>query len=47
MSDLADRERLARDVIAFAETLSGRTTLRASGLRAADGVLLMSVVAER
>jgi LPPG:FO 2-phospho-L-lactate transferase len=47
MSDLADRERLARDVIAFAETLSGRTTLRASGLQAADGVLLMSVAAER
>jgi len=37
MTDLADRERLAREVVAFAGTLSGETTLSGTGLNVADG----------
>ena len=37
MTDVADRERLARETLAFAGTLAGCTTLRASGLTISDG----------
>jgi LPPG:FO 2-phospho-L-lactate transferase len=37
MTDIADRERLARETLAFAGTLAGCTTLRGSGLTISDG----------
>ena len=43
MTDLADRERLAREVVAFAGTLSGETTLSGTGLNVADGGWLRPV----
>jgi LPPG:FO 2-phospho-L-lactate transferase len=42
MIELDDRDRLARDVVAFATTLSGRTTLGSSGLNVSDGGWLRS-----
>ncbi len=43
MTDVADRERLAREVVAFAGTLSGETTLSSAGLDVADGGWLRPV----
>jgi LPPG:FO 2-phospho-L-lactate transferase len=42
MIELDDRDRLARDVVAFATTLSGRTTPGSSGLNVSDGGWLKS-----
>jgi LPPG:FO 2-phospho-L-lactate transferase len=42
MIEIDDRDRLARDVVAFAATLSGRTTLGSSGLNVSDGGWLKS-----
>jgi LPPG:FO 2-phospho-L-lactate transferase len=42
MIEIDDRDRLACDVVAFAATLSGRTTLGSSGLNVSDGGWLKS-----